>query len=222
MVTISLGSVIGSSCSRFSLEWKFVRVLWVLWSSNWGSLGECFPWTIVLRVNITVSIMISVSLGSVISSSWSRDGFEWKLVRVEWILWGGDWSSFLLGKCFPGSIVLRVNITVSVMVTISLGSVISSSWSRDSIEWKLVRIKWILWGGDWSSFLLGKCFPGSIVLRVNITVSVMVTISLGSVISSSCSRFSLEWKFIRVLWVLWSSNWGSLSTGIDLNKWLIN
>jgi len=104
VIAVSLGSVISDSVSGDGLEWEFVGVQWVLWSGKWGCLGEgSFPLTIVLGVNVTqILIVISVSLGSIIGDSVSRNGLEWKLVGVQWVLWSCEWSSLLLGESsFP-------------------------------------------------------------------------------------------------------------------------
>jgi hypothetical protein len=83
----------------------------------------------MLGVDITVSVMISISLGSVIGLSFSRVGFEWKFIGVEWVLWSSEWGGVYLSKSFPLSVVLGVNITISIVVSVSLGSVISLSFS---------------------------------------------------------------------------------------------
>jgi len=234
VISVCLGTVISDSISGDSLERKLVRVQWVLWCSKRGSLflGKSNslisnPWSIVLGVNVTISIMISVSLGSVICDSISRDGLEWKLVRVQWVLWCSKRGSLFLGKSnslisFPWSIVLGVNVTITIMISISLWSIVCNSISGDSLEWKLVGVQWVLWCSKWGGLFLGKSnslisFPWSIVLGVNITITVVVTVSLGSIISDSISRDGLERKLVGVQWVLWSSEWSSLSLRINLN-----
>ena len=204
MVSVSLGSVISLSLSGDSFEWEFVRIEWVLWSGEWSGLklSESFPLSIMLGVHITVSVMITISLGSVIGLSLSRDGLERKLIGVEWVLWSSKWGGVNLSKSFPLSIVLGINITISIVVSISLGSVISLSLSRDSFKWKLIRVEWVLWGGERSGLGLSK---GSIiVLGVDITISIVIFESLGSIISFSFSSDILEWEFVGVCWVLWS------------------
>jgi hypothetical protein len=218
VVSVSLGSIISLSLSGDGFEWEFVRIEWVLWSGEWGGLklSKSFPLTIVLGVDVTITIMISVSLGSVISLSFSGDGFKWKFVGVEWVLWGSKWSGINLSEStFPLSIVLRVDVTITVMISISLGSVICLSFSRNSFEWKLITIEWVLWGGKWSGINLSEStFPLSVVLGVDITISIMISISLGSVISLSLSGDCLEWKFVTIEWVLWGSKW----CGVYLSK----
>jgi len=233
VISVSLGSIISYSVSRDSLEWKFVGIFWVLRSRNWGSVslgkGSC-PWTIVLRVDVTISIVVSISLWSIISNSCSRNSLEWKLISVLWVLWGSKWSGLFLSKgsiwsswviSFPGTIVLGVNVTITVVISVGLGSIISYSWSRDGLEWKFISVLWVLRSSKRGGLCKCSC-PWTIVLGINITISVVISVSLWSIISYSCSRNSLEWKFIGILWILWSSKWSSFSLGSNLNQWLTN
>jgi len=106
----------------------------------------------VLGVYVTITVMVTISLGSVISDSISGDGLEWKLIGVEWVLWCGKWGCLSKGSSsYPFTIVLGVNVTISIMISISLGSIISDSVSRNSLEWELIGVKWVLWGSKWSS-----------------------------------------------------------------------
>ena len=142
---------------------------------------------IVLGVHITVTIVVAVGLGSVISLSFSGVGLEWEFVRVEWVLWSGEWSGLELSKSFPLSIVLGVDVTITVVISISLGSVIGLSFSGVGFEWKFVGVEWVLWGSKWGGVYLGKSFPLSIMLGVDVTISIVISVCLGSVISLSFS-----------------------------------
>jgi hypothetical protein len=217
MIAVSLGSVISwSSRSRDGIEWKLVRVQWVLWSSKWSSLGEGWsrPLSIVLGV-YKGSIVITIGLSSIVSwGSASGNGIEWKFIGVQWVLWGGNWSSLFLckGRSSPFTVMLRVYES-SIMVVIGLGSIISwCSWSWNCIEWKFIRVQWVLWSSKRCGLFLCKRWssPFAIVLRVY-EGSIVIAISLGSVISwCSASRDSIEWKLVWVQWVLWSCKRGSL------------
>merc|ERR1712166_1463313 len=139
MISVGLGSIIRDSISRHSLEWKFIGIFWVLWGSKWSSLSEGFPSSVILGVNITIAIVIFVSLRSVIRYSISGDSLEWELVRILRVLRSRKWSS--LGETFtPSSVMLRVFITISIMISVCLGSIILSFCSRHSFEWKLVGV----------------------------------------------------------------------------------